>query len=53
MHICGFSTVVCFYQEKGEDILAASEGKKRKYLDFIDILLEARVSWYKACSLTV
>ena len=44
---------VKFYQERGEDILAASEGKKRKYLDFIDILLEARVSWYKACSLTV
>ena len=37
---------VIFYQERGEDILTASEGKKRKYLDFIDILLEARVSLY-------
>ena len=31
-------------QEQGEDILALPEGKRRKYLDFIDILLEAKVS---------
>lgn len=39
---------VIFYQERGEDILTVSEGKKRKYLDFIDILLEARVSLYES-----
>ena len=31
-------------QERGEDILTASDGKTRRYLDFIDVLLEARVS---------
>ena len=31
-------------QERGEDILTALDGKTRRYLDFIDVLLEARVS---------
>ena len=30
-------------QARGEDILIMSDGKRRKYLDFIDILLKAQV----------
>ena len=39
--------VITFYvmQERGENIATQQEGKRRKYLDFIDILLEARVSF--------
>ena len=35
-----------FIQKRGEDPL---KGSKRKYLDFIDILLEARVSLPTSC----
>ena len=38
------SRTVFHMQERGEDILTASDGKTRRYLDFIDVLLEARVS---------
>ena len=42
--LCLLSTGLSFpssSQKRGEDVM---KGSKRKYLDFIDILLEARVS---------
>ena len=39
-----FDTIM-YVQERGEDIATLPEGKVKKYLDFIDILLEAKVSY--------
>ena len=40
-------------QARGEDILTVSGGKRRRYLDFIDILLEAQVSFHHVSSLVM